>query len=32
VVSFQLNWTRYHGPTAGAWVMTIADQVFALLR
>lgn len=31
VVSFQLNWPRYHGPTAGAWVMSVAKQVFALL-
>jgi beta-lactamase class A len=31
VVSFQLNWPRYHGPSAGAWVMSIAKQVFAML-
>ncbi len=31
VVSFQLNWPRFHGPSAGAWVMTIAKQVFAML-
>ena len=31
VVSFQLNWPRFHGPTAGAWVMPIAKQVFAML-
>jgi beta-lactamase class A len=32
VVSFQLNWQRYHGPNAGAWVISIAKQVFAMLR
>ena len=31
VVSFQLNWPRYHSPTAGGWVMTIIKQVFGLL-
>lgn len=31
VVSFQLNWPRYHSPHAGAWVMTIIKQVFGLL-
>lgn len=31
VVSFQLNWPRYHSPNAGAWVMTIVKQVFAML-
>jgi beta-lactamase class A len=31
VVSFQLTWPRYHGPSAGAWVMSIAKQVFAML-
>jgi beta-lactamase class A len=31
VVSFQLNWPRYHGPSAGAWVISIAKQVFAML-
>ena len=31
VVSFQLNWPRYHSPNAGAWVMTIIKQVFAML-
>lgn len=31
VVSFQLNWPRFHGPSAGAWVMSIAKQVFAML-
>ena len=31
VVSFQLNWNRYHSPQAGGWVMTIIKQVFGLL-
>jgi beta-lactamase class A len=31
VVSFQLNWPRYHSPNAGGWVMTIIKQVFAIL-
>jgi beta-lactamase class A len=31
VVSFQLNWPRFHGLSAGAWVMSIAKQVFAIL-
>jgi beta-lactamase class A len=31
VVSFQLNWERYHGPSAGAWVISIANQVFDLI-
>lgn len=31
VVSFQLNWPRYHSPNAGGWVMTIVKQVFGLL-
>lgn len=31
VVSFQLNWPRYHSPNAGAWVMTIIKQVFGML-
>ena len=31
VVSFQLNWPRYHSPNAGAWVMTVVKQVFAML-
>ena len=31
VVSFQLNWNRYHSPNAGGWVMTIIKQVFGLL-
>ena len=31
VVSFQLNWPRYHSPQAGGWVMTIIKQVFGLL-
>jgi len=31
VVSFQLNWPRYHSSNAGGWVMTIIKQVFAML-
>ena len=31
VVSFQLNWPRYYGPGAGAWLLSIAKQVFATL-
>ena len=31
VVSFQLNWPRYHSPAAGGWVMTIVKQVFGML-
>ncbi len=29
VVSFQLNWPRFHGPSSGAWLISIAKQVFA---
>lgn len=32
VLSFQLNWTRDHGPRAVGWMVQIAQQVFALLR
>ena len=31
VVSFQLNWPRYHSPNAGGWVMTVIKGAFALL-
>ncbi|MCG5431442.1 serine hydrolase [Mycobacterium sp. MYCO198283] len=31
VVSFQLNWPRYHGPSAGGWLMSIITQAFALI-
>ena len=31
VVSFQLNWPRYHSPNAGGWVMSIIKGVFAML-
>jgi beta-lactamase class A len=31
VVSFQVNWPRFHGPTAGAWLISIATQVFAMM-
>lgn len=31
VVSFQLNWPRYQGPYAAAWLHSIAKQSFALI-
>ncbi len=31
VVSFQLNWSRDHGPRVTGWMLQIAKQVFALL-
>lgn len=31
VVSFQLNWPRFHSRNAGGWVMTIIKQVFGML-
>lgn len=31
VVSFQLNWSRDHGPSVTGWMLQIAKQVFALL-
>jgi beta-lactamase class A len=31
VVSFQVNWPRFHGPGAGAWLISIATQVFAMM-
>ncbi|MBV8965789.1 MAG: serine hydrolase, partial [Mycobacteriaceae bacterium] len=31
VVSFQLNWPQFRGPSAGAWVISIAKQVFAMI-
>ena len=31
VVSFQLNWPRFHSPNAGGWIMTIIKQVFGML-
>ena len=31
VVSFQLNWPRYHSPNAAGWVMSIIKQVFGML-
>ena len=31
VVSLQLNWPRFHGQSAGAWLISIAKQVFAML-
>jgi beta-lactamase class A len=30
VVSFQLNWPRYHGSSAGGWLLSIVRQVFAM--
>jgi beta-lactamase class A len=30
-VSFQLNWSRDHGPSPTSWMLQIAKQVFALL-
>jgi beta-lactamase class A len=32
VVSFQLKWPVYHGPSTGAWILSIAKQVFAKLK
>jgi beta-lactamase class A len=32
VVNFQLNWPRYHGSSAGGWLVSIAKQVFAMLE
>lgn len=32
VVSFQLNWSRDHGPSITGWMLQIAKQTFALLR
>lgn len=31
VVSFQLNWPRYHGPSAAGWLLSIAHQVFDMV-
>lgn len=31
VVSFQLNWPRYQGPNAAAWLHSVARQSFALI-
>jgi beta-lactamase class A len=31
VVSFQLNWPRYHGSSVGTWLLSIVEQVFAML-
>lgn len=31
VVSFQLNWSRDHGPSVTGWMLQVARQVFALL-
>ncbi len=31
VVSLQTNWTRFHGPQTGGWLMSIIKQMFALV-
>ncbi len=31
VVSLQTNWTRFHGPQTGGWLMSIIKQMFALI-
>ncbi len=31
VISFQLNWTRDHGPNVTGWMLQVAKQVFALI-
>jgi beta-lactamase class A len=31
VVSFQLNWPRYHGPTAAGWLLSIVHRAFGLV-
>jgi beta-lactamase class A len=31
VTSFQLNWPRHYGPSAGAWMMSIVTQVFGMM-
>jgi beta-lactamase class A len=31
VVSFQLNWTRDHGPNVTGWLLQVAKQVFGLI-
>ena len=31
VVSVQMNWPRYHGSSAGGWLLSIAEQMFAML-
>jgi beta-lactamase class A len=31
VVSFQLNWTRDHGPNVTGWMLGVAQQVFAMV-
>jgi beta-lactamase class A len=31
VVSLQVNWPRYYGPSAAGWLMQIVNQVFAIL-
>ena len=31
VLSLQTNWPRFHGTTTGAWLMTIIEQMFALI-
>lgn len=31
VVSLQTNWSRFHGPQAGGWLMSIIKQMFAMI-
>lgn len=31
VLSLQMNWPRYHGPSTAGWLMTIIKQMFALI-
>jgi beta-lactamase class A len=31
VTSFQLNWPRHYGPSAGGWMMSIVTQVFGMM-
>lgn len=32
VVSFQLNWPRYQGPNAAAWLYSVAKEAFGLIH
>jgi beta-lactamase class A len=31
VLSLQMNWPRYHGPSTAGWLMTIVKQMFAMV-
>lgn len=31
VLSMQMNWPRYHGPGTAGWLMTIVNQMFAMV-